>query len=105
MNKSKIRGTNFETAIVTYLKPHFPMVERRALAGSLDKGDIAGVPGWVLEAKDCKTITLSSFVDEAMIEKENAGSPFGAAVVKRRGKNVSQAYVVMPLEQFVELIK
>lgn len=107
MSKEKQKGTKWETDVVNYLNENgFPNAERRALTGKNDKGDIAGLPNnWVLECKDHKTISLSTFVDEAMTEKENAGSAYGAAVIKRARKNVSQAYVVMPLEQFVVVMQ
>jgi hypothetical protein len=50
MNKSKIKGTAYETAVVRHLNDNgFPYAERRALAGNLDKGDIAGIPSVVME--------------------------------------------------------
>jgi hypothetical protein len=101
-NPSKAKGTAFETAVVRFLQGRWPGVERRALAGNKDKGDIQGIPGWVLECKAVQNITLASFVDEALVEAKNAGVPYGAAVIKRRGKGIGQAYVVMTLEQWVE---
>lgn len=108
VNKSKIKGTAFESAIVRYLQDHgFPYARRLALAGGADKGDITlgdePVGGPVtLEAKDHAKINLAGFVDEAIKESENAGTPLGVVVVKRRGKNVSQAYVVTTLEQWTK---
>ncbi len=101
-NTAKAKGTAFETAVVNFLKTRWPGVERRALAGNKDKGDIQGIPGWALECKNTAAITLATFVDEALVEARNAGVQFGAAIIKRRGKGVSQAYVVMTLEQWVE---
>jgi hypothetical protein len=54
MSKSKQKGTAAETAVVNWLvskgRKH---VERRSLNGVNDRGDIAGVPGVVLEVKNC----------------------------------------------------
>lgn len=44
-NPSKARGTAAETAVVRYLRRWWPNVERRALAGNADKGDLTGIPG------------------------------------------------------------
>ena len=106
-NPSKIKGTRFESDVVQFLQANgYPFAERRALAGTVDKGDVTGLgPDWVIECKAVREITLSSFVDEAEVERVNAGATYGVAVVKRRGKNVAQAYAVMPLEKFVELMK
>ena len=46
-------------------------------------------------------ITLSSILGEALLEAKNADLPFGAAVIKRRGKGVKDSYVVMTLEQWI----
>ena len=53
MTKNKQRGTAFETAVARFLQEKTKYwVERRALAGSLDKGDLIGIPDWCLELKD-----------------------------------------------------
>jgi len=105
-NPSKTKGTSWESAVVAYLRTHgFPYAERRALGGANDKGDIAGVPGVVLECKSVKSITLSTFVDELHVEMRNAGVDVGAVVIKRRGTtDVGRAYAVMPMDVFVRLI-
>jgi len=104
VNKSKARGTAFETAIVNYLHDHgFPFSHRKVLTGRLDTGDIAIGHG-VIEAKDCAKIMLSAFVDEAVVEAVNAKASYGAAVIKRRGKNVSESYVVHRLCDWVDII-
>ena len=106
MNPSKRKGTAFETSVVRYLNDHgYPHAERRALTGNQDRGDIAGIPDFALECKAVQSIALAQFVDEATREANNAGVPYGAAIIKRRQKNVDQAYVVMTLAQFVELIR
>lgn len=107
MSKSRAKGTSAEVAIVAYLNDHgFPYAERRALAGINDRGDIAGVPGVVIEAKNCETITLSAWLKEAATEAVNAGVDIGVVWAKRRGKgSPGDWYVIMPGSTFVELIK
>ena len=76
MTKNKQRGTAFETGrrpISSREKQKY-WVERRALAGALDKGDLIGIPDWCLELKDHKSINLAGFMDEAAKESENAGT-------------------------------
>ena len=106
-NRSKAKGTAAESAIVAYLKDcGWPHVERRTLNGSADRGDIAGIPGVVIESKNVKTITLGTFVDEANKERDNAGADVGAAWVKRRGKgSPADWYVVMDGETFAGLLR
>ena len=106
MTKNKQRGTAFETAVARFLQEKTKYwVERRALAGSLDKGDLIVIPDWCLELKDHKSINLAGFMDEAAKESENAGTKWHAAIVKRRNRNVKDAYVVMPLWMWAEFIE
>lgn len=108
VNKSKVKGTRWESQVVEYLKAHgFPFARRLTLAGSKDIGDIYlgdDPPGGqvTVEAKDCAAITLSTFMDETVAETENAGNEYGFVVVKRRNKPVGQAYVVSNLEMTVK---
>tara|TARA_R100000808_G_scaffold4752_3_gene15072 strand:+ start:13773 stop:14102 length:330 start_codon:yes stop_codon:yes gene_type:complete len=104
---NKVKGTRFESAVANYLDGVKPYpVERRALHGASDRGDLVGVPDWSIECKDRQSWAkeLSSFVYEAETQAENAGVPFGAVVVKRRGRPVADAYVVMSLRQFAEVL-
>ena len=127
MSANKRRGTAFETEVATFLRSHgLRRAERRALSGTKDRGDIANVPGWVLECKNAVRMELATWIDEAKSEAANEDE-FQAAIVedddsipawlapvlrpsrwavimKRRGKNVGRAYVVMELEHFCALV-
>lgn len=106
MSRSKARGTAFETAIVNWLIDNgFEAARRIALAGSKDTGDIDTGRGVNLEAKNCKTITLAGWVEEAEQESRNANGRPVVTVIKRRGKgSPGEAYVVMPLKRFVNFL-
>jgi len=105
MNRSKQKGTAWESAVVAYLQKNGqPYAERRALHGTLDKGDVSGIPGVVIECKNEKTVTLGAYADEVKAETVNAGASIGVAVVKRRNRGPGDAYVVMTLEQFAALL-
>lgn len=106
MNRSRIKGTAAESAVVHYLKARgWPYAERRALAGNLDRGDIAGVPGVVIEVKDCKTLTFGPWLNEAEIEKANDHAAVGAVWAKRRGTaDPGKWFVLMTGEQFTALL-
>lgn len=106
MNTSKKRGTAFEVAVVDWLISRgFRWAERRALAGTRDRGDIAGIPGVVLELKSCKEIRLAEWVDEARAEAANAGVDVWAVVAKRKGRgDPGEAYVITNLATFAALI-
>lgn len=107
MSRSKAKGTRFESAIVAYLTEHgFPHAERRALSGTQDRGDIAGIPSWVLEAKNCSATSLGVWMDEALTEQANDGADYSAVWHHRRGKaSPADGFVTMTGSQFVRLIR
>lgn len=83
-----------------YFAELFEFADRRVRTGAKDKGDIGGIPGWVIECKapgPGKPLNLAQAMAEAEVEAGNAGVTCYAAVVKRTRKNVSQAYGVVPL--------
>jgi len=107
VSRSKDKGTRWESAIVDYLTEHgFPHAERRALTGSQDRGDIAGVPGWVLEAKNCARDALGGWIDEATTEQANDGADYAAVWHHRRGKaSPADGFVTMTGASFLRLIR
>jgi Holliday junction resolvase len=107
MNRSRDKGTAWESSIVNYLQQHgWPNAERRARRGNHDAGDVAGVAGVCIEAKAEKRIALAEYVTETETERVNANAALGVAWIKRPRKgSPADAYVVMTGAQFVELIK
>jgi len=101
----KAKGSQWERDVAKYFNERgYLEVERRYGAGNtLDKGDINGVKDTVVEAKNWAKISLATIMDETLVEQKNAKKRFGIAVIKRRNKNVKDAYVVMTLEQFVDI--
>jgi Holliday junction resolvase len=92
VSASKAKGTAAETAVVRFLQANgYPHAERRALAGAQDRGDIAGIPGLVIEVKNERAMKLAAWIAEADAERYNLPARPGmaeASVVwhKRRGK-------------------
>ncbi len=90
-NPAKAKGTFWETRIVEWLNHiGFIHAERRALQGANDKGDIAGLPGVVIEAKNHKTILLSSWMKELQVEVDNANAHLGLLCIKKKGSTKPQ---------------
>ena len=106
-NPNKAKGSQWERDIVGYLQAHgFPYAERRFGAGQQnDKGDILGIPGVTIEAKNHAKFALSDWLAQAETERVNAGNKHGVVVVKRRGRATKEGYVVMTLETFVEIVE
>lgn len=107
MSAAKQRGTAAETAFVNYLRTEdFPHAERRAMNGSKDRGDVAGVIGTVFEVKNCKTLDLAGWVRELEAEMANDGACYGAVIHKRRGKgNPGDWYATLPVSVLVTLLR
>ena len=107
MSKAKQKGTAAETAVVNYLKENnFPYAERRALHGTLDKGDITGCGPVVFEVKDHAKITMPAWLRELEEEVKNAKAEVGVVVAKKRGTmKVGDWYAIMPFSELVKLLK
>lgn len=105
-NAPKRKGTAWESEIVSFLQAcGWPHVERRTLSGAKDRGDIAGIPGVVIEAKATKTVALGAYLDEATVEAVNDGADIGAVWLKRRGRSsAGDGYVVMDGLTFAALL-
>ena len=106
MNRPKQRGTAWETAIVSFLKEHgVRYAERRTLGGSQDRGDVAGIPGVVIEAKAEARVNLASWLSEAQTEAANDKADIGVVWSKRRGKtSPGDAYVIMDGNTLIKLL-
>ena len=107
MSASKRKGTAWESEIVNYLRlVGVPHAERRALAGAKDRGDIAGIPGVVIECKSAARVELAAWVDEAETERENDGAEYGIVAIKRRGRGSGgDGYAVLPVASLVALLR
>jgi hypothetical protein len=103
-NPSKRKGTKFESEVCEYLRLRGFEVERRALTGTQDKGDIAGIPGWIIECKNQNSSNWAEWMDETEAERRHAGANYGLLVVRRRMKSIERAYAVLPLRDAVEAI-
>lgn len=95
MNRSKKRGTAFETALVRWLQERLgdERIERRALHGSKDMGDIYGLvchgnAEGIVEAKAHATVTpslVSEWQRQTEDEQANACADFALLAIKTPG--------------------
>lgn len=106
MSASRAKGTRWESAIVTFLQScGWPHVERRALNGAKDRGDIAGIPGVVIEAKSAARVELAAWLDEANAEALNDRAAYGVVWFKRRGRpDPGDGFVLMDGGSFIALL-
>ena len=104
---AKAAGRNWERAICVYLTTRgWPHAERRRQAGAADRGDVAGIAGVVIEAKNTKGYDLAAAVDEAEVEAANAQASVAVAWIKRKGRtDPAHGYVVMTGRTFTDLLR
>lgn len=109
MTPSHAKGTRAETAVVQWLQAHGrPHVERRALQGTRDRGDIAGIPGVVLEVKAGARLEIPRWLAETETEQVNDGAAMGLLIVKPKGvgdTRVGDWWVIQRLEQAESLLR
>jgi len=104
---SKRKGSAWELAIAKYLVLQgWTRAERRIAGSNLDKGDINGIDGCTIEAKNEKRINLSGYLKELEVEMYNAKADTGVVMVKKTGTtDVGESYAVMPVKIWVSLMK
>ncbi|RZU35978.1 hypothetical protein EV284_3461 [Streptomyces sp. BK022] len=106
-NRSKQKGTSFESSVLPAIKEKQPLAERRALEGKQDKGDfyIPGEDRFVIEAKNHKEMDLSGWLREATTEAANANVPHGVVFHKKRGTtDPREQYATMKVGTFLDLV-
>lgn len=112
-NKRKAKGTSFETLVKNYLNNKgFKNARRAVLEGGQDKGDIHGVASSTrqvcIQCKNQRSFDLSGWLNATVEQAKRLGDALPALVVKRPGKGdkaVGDTYVVMRLDDFVDLIQ
>lgn len=110
---NKAKGSLFERDLLAYLRNEGYDAERLRLAGKDDEGDLVlkiGGLAFVLEAKNEKKMNLAGYVREAEVEAKNYARsrklPWVnfAALVKKRNAGIGEAYVVVPLHEWLRHI-
>ena len=108
MSAAKQRGTKWESAVRDYLNglPFGFKVYRPAQSGFNDLGDLHGLEPFTLQLKDWRETmaAIREGLDGAQTQRDNAGTRWGVAIVKRARKPTADAYVVMRLEDFAEVV-
>lgn len=114
-NPSKRLGTSFETALLKHLRAEHYNAERLSLSGAQDEGDLLLDDShhrrrFVLEAKNTKGFTPADWVRQAKVEAQNYAThrgvvvPHWAVVAKARNRPLTEAYVILNLEEWLRQI-
>lgn len=104
MSRSRAKGTAWESDLRAYMKANgHPYCERMALGGIRDSGDLTGVPGWLIEAKNVRAIELGAFMTTAERKAKRLGVD-PVLLIKRRSHSVARGYAVVPIEVWARLV-
>ncbi len=93
-NRSKIKGTKAETAVVKWFRENgYPDAERIPLAGANDEGDVRPIRGLGVQVKDGYTDgrepsdqLIRRWMQDLFFQRINGGHELGLLVHKRAGK-------------------
>lgn len=110
--KPKAKGTAWETAVVRYMRAQLDdeRIERRALHGSKDMGDIHGL--WahgfegIVECKavrEAKPSLLADWQRQTLDERENADAGFALLVCKNFNHSVGEAFCWLTLRDLARI--
>ena len=118
MSKARDKGTAAETAVVRHLRNHgFTQAERAPLWGAHDRGDIYGIPGWVLQVKNQQRLDIPGWWRDTLTQAENAdrahpevvngyGPHHPLLIAKRKGHpNPCAWYAITDLSTFTRLLR
>lgn len=86
-----------------------PHAERRVAGARKDRGDVAGIPGMVVEVKSPgpnSPTQLGPWLDETLAERDNDDAVIGMLVIKRRGRGCpSQWFAVTDGDTMARLLR
>jgi hypothetical protein len=103
---SKVKGSRWEAVVRDYLAESLGVrVERIPAGAGADRGDLTGIDGICVECKDQQKLELAGWVVEAEREASNVSADtLPVVIAKRRMRPVEDAYAIMPLWAWTELI-
>lgn len=89
LQNNKAKGARYERDVCEMLTEELGQpVERRRLEGQLDRGDVAGIPGLIIECKNEKAWKVWQWLREAKreaaVETIRSGKPALGVVFKRQ---------------------
>lgn len=106
-NPNKAKGTRAETEVTNYLREAGLRAFKPRQEGHKDVGDIHVGP-FTLQVKNYPRDLLGAIRDAVKgytVQRGHAGLPFGAGVVKRPRLPISEAYVVIRLADFPDVVR
>lgn len=111
-SRQKAKGTRFESSVVRYMREALgdERIERRALHGTQDMGDIYGIRahGWdvIAECKSHKEVTpalVAEWREQTLRERENADAGAALLVVSVYRASVARSAVHVTLRDLARI--
>lgn len=103
---SKRKGDFAERELAFLLSDLLGVTIRRKLGAGRkdDEGDLEGIPGWTIEAKNYANIAtgINEGLKDLAREQVNAGTTFGVCFVRRRG---GRWIAVMDMDQIATVMR
>ena len=105
-NTSRRKGARWETEVVNYLRANgFPYAERRPPGQPIDRGDILGIAGVVIECKNQRQLAPGAWIDQATQATHNTHADLAVVIAKRHGHpNVEDALAIMRTDHLLQLL-
>jgi hypothetical protein len=102
----KRKGSAAELAVAKWLnRLGWTGAERSRAGWTDDRGDIDGMPGVVIEVKNCKTLSIPAWLRELEVEMKNAKAWTGTVIAKRKGStDPADWYAIMPASVWAALL-
>lgn len=107
------KGKGFERDAANYatrrlhdagvLPPDQKVHRRAALGLPEDEGDLFGIPYTAVQCKNTTRIDLT-VVDQAAEQARRRGLPVGVLLQKRRMRPISESYVAMSYDTYLDLV-
>ena len=104
MSASRAKGTRWERELCEFFQAHgHPLVERRALRGTKDAGDLI-FPGYVMEAKNVREWRLNEWMTDAAKKAIREKVWRYVVLIKRKQHGVRDGYAVLPIWLLCDLL-
>lgn len=107
MSKQRAKGTKWETASRKILNAIWPNAKRTG-SRAYELGDLENTGEWTWEAKHWARWgwkDVAKWMDQVTASQRRTGTKYKGLLVKRNYSNDRRAYVMMELDDFVELCR
>lgn len=95
------RGKQWERHICKYAAKFGFRLERIRAGHHDDVGDLAGFPGFMVEAKAAPTTKIGEGVDKMLVSHSNSFKKFCVMFQKRPNKPINDGWAIMRIEDFL----